>query len=423
MLNKTYFLLMILFLCLNLSAQKKRDSIKMEDLKPYTYHFDVVDGKITGDAKAFFEKEVALHQYVLLGEYHGSYRISEFTNALIPMLAAEDFNTFALEVGPISGKILAEFAEDAQSTTKQLHDFNSQYYVDEEGDYYCAIPFFEHQEDAQFLAQAATHNWNLLGLDQEFIYGYEPLIDRMYQNISTANQAKHSAFYKEVKDSLMAYYELEKSGDQDLAVLMHNSPLMKRYLATFSPLHSENTAIADAIVATTQIYYYNATRRYLDCNSTRIEYMKKNLRAGFERINFDLAKDKMLLKMGGIHTARGFSWLSLYEIGNTLNELANFHDNTSLHLSFQSRFYEEDGKMVDALDNPKSYGSRYKDFLQMAKSDQWTIIDLRPLKSKYFYARKYLTSDLIKDVFEQHDVIIVPKKDVEPSLNFTLRTP
>lgn len=421
MLNKTYLLLVLLCLCFNLSAQKKRDSIKVEDLKPYTYHFDIVDGEFVGAGAEFLEKEAALHQYILLGEYHGSYRISEFTNALIPVLAAENFNTFALEVGPISGKILSEFAEDAQSTTKHLHDFNSQYYIDEEGDYYGAIPFFEHQEDAQFLTQAAKHDWNLLGLDQEFIYGYEPLIDRMYKNASTADQKKFATFYKKVKDTLVAYYALESSGEQDLAVLMHESPLMKQFLETFSPLHSESPAIADAIIATTQIYYYNATRRYFDCNSTRIEYMKKNLREGFERINFDISKDKMLLKMGSVHTARGFSWLSLFEIGNTLNELANFHGNTTLHLSFQSRFYEEEGKEVDALDNPKSYGSRYKDLLQMAKADQWTIIDLRPLKSKFFYARKYLTSDQMKDIFKQHDVIIIPKKDVEPSLNFVLR--
>lgn len=421
MLNKTYFLLAILCLCFNLSAQKNRDSIKMEDLQPYTYHFDIVDGKFVGTGAEFLKKEAALHQYILLGEYHGSYRISEFTNALIPMLAAEDFNTFALEVGPISGKILSEFAEDATSTTKQLHDFNSKYYVDEEGDYYCAIPFFEHQEDAQFLTQAAKHNWNLLGLDQEFIYGYEPLIDRMYQNVSTAEQQKQKAFYQEVKDSLMKFYALESSGDGDLAVLMHDSPLMKRFLDIFSSLHPENPAIKDAIVVTTKIYYYNATRRYLDCNSTRIDYMKKNLRAGFERINFDIKKDKMLLKMGSVHTARGFSWLSLFEIGNTLNELANFHGNTTLHLNFQSRFYEEEGKVVDALANPKSYGNRYKDLLQMAKADQWTIIDLRPLKYKFFYARKYLTSDMIRDIFEQHDLIIIPKKDIEPTLNFTLR--
>ncbi|MEL6942872.1 MAG: hypothetical protein AAFO82_09405 [Bacteroidota bacterium] len=421
MLNKTFFLLALLLFCLNLSAQKKRDSIKIDDLKPYTYHFDIIDGKFVGAGKDFLEKEAALHQYILLGEYHGSYRISEFTNALIPILAKEDFNTFALEVGPISGKILSEFSKDPKSTTTHLQNFNSQYYIDEEGDYYCAIPFFEHKEDAQFLTQAAQHNWNLLGLDQEFIYGYEPLIDRLYENTSTAEQQQWSALYKEVKDSLVAYYALEASGEQDLAVLMHDSPLMKRFLETFSPLNPENPAIVDAIVATTQIYYYNATQQYMDCNRTRIEYMKKNLRKGFEHINFDLKNDKLLLKMGGVHTARGLSWLSLYEIGNTLNELANFHGNTSLHLSFQSRFYEEKGETIDVLENPKSYGSRYKDFLQMGKADQWTIIDLRPLKTKFFYGRKYIVSDMIRDVFEQHDIIIIPKTDIEPSLNFVLR--
>ncbi|MEM9886295.1 MAG: hypothetical protein AAF849_10405 [Bacteroidota bacterium] len=418
---QTYFILFISILfATNLKAQNK-DSLKIEDFQPHTYYFTIEGGQFKGDGKSFLEAEAAKHQYVLLGEYHGSAQISKFTESLIPVLAKNNFNTFALEVGPISGQILAELSKNADATTRRLHDFNSQYYVDEEGDYYNAIPFFRHKEDANFLSKAAEYDWNLLGLDQEFIFGYFPLIDRIFSNLNQQQKKQIQAQYLEVKDSLNAYYALESSGEGDLATLVYQSKLIEDFLQKTSTRNTENQAIADAIRATTEIYYYNSTRKYLKCNSTRIDYMKQNLRKGLERINFDIRKDKMLLKMGGIHTARGFSWLALYEIGNTLNELANYHGNTTLHISFNSRYWEEDGKIVDGLADKEGYTYRYKDFLQMAKKDQWVILDLRPMKYKMFYSRNFLVSDLVKDVFEQHDLIILAPTEREATNNFTLR--
>src|SRR3712207_9532180 len=83
--------------------------------------------------------------------------------------------------------------------------------------------------------------------------------------------------------------------------------------------------------------------------------MKKNLAEGFAKLKFDLKKDKMLLKMGAVHTGRGFSDLSLFEIGNTLSELAAFHGNRSLHIVFGSRFYfAANGQEIDSLADARS---------------------------------------------------------------------
>ena len=176
--------IIFLFLLFSTALFAQKDSLQVADFEPYTYHFTIENGSISGDGKAFLEAELSKPQYVLLGEYHGSYHISKLTTALVPILAKNDFNTFALEVGPVSGEMLSEFAKEATTTIQQLYDFNSQYYTDDEGDYFSPIPFFEYVEDAEFLAQAADNNWQLIGLDQEFIFGYEPLLDRMYEQLS-----------------------------------------------------------------------------------------------------------------------------------------------------------------------------------------------------------------------------------------------
>jgi hypothetical protein len=125
----------------------------------------------------------------------------------------------------------------------------------------------------------------------------------------------------------------------------------------------------------------------------------------------------MLLKMGGVHTGRGFSPLSLFEMGNALSELAELNGNRSLHVNFTSRYYVDGGKEIDALDNSKGFLYRFQPLLQMAKKDEWTIIDLRPLREAVFYHRKYEMDAVLLEWFRQHDIVIIPKLEKDLTLN------
>lgn len=396
-----------------------QDSLLQADLSPYVYYFEIKQDEFTGGGAEFLLKEANNNQYILLGEYHGSPRISEFTEAMIPILAKAGFEYFALEIGRESAKILSELSAEPQSTVGQMRQFNQKYNVIEaDGTIFSAIPFFESVEDAQFLATAAENKMNLLGLDQEFCYAYLPLIDRMFDNLPSRRQSQVKALYQQARDSVLYFYKQDDQDIKRLSYSLRSSELFETFLNEASDQYIENREIASLIRKTTEIYYYNASRKYLKCNRTRIEHMKENLRKGMEDHSFDLKKDKLFLKMGGIHTARGFSWLSLYEIGNTLSELAAFQGNQSLHMSFSTRYYVEDGKVVDALADKEAYLYRYVDFLQFAKKDKWTIIDLRPLRQLVFYNRKYKLKAFLEDMFKQHDLLIIPALDGEGTSNY-----
>ncbi len=405
---KNIHLILLTIVLMTLQTVNAQDSLLRQDLSKHVYHFDLKDNQLSGPGADLLRKEAMKTQYFLIGEYHGSKLISNFTRAMIPILHEAGYQHFGVEVGPHSAELLKEMAKDPQKTTSQLNTFNQRYSViEEDSSIWTPIPFFEYEEDAAFLEAAMKNGWNLYGLDQEFCYGYIPLIDRMYAQLSKEDQKELWTLHQSLRDSIQSYYKMNELDQQRLSVSMTASPLFKKYLKKASKHHEANQAIADALLTTTKIYHYNATRDYLECNSTRIDYMKTNLFKAFEEQNFDLKKDKMLLKMGSIHTAKGFSWLSLYELGNTLHELASFHQNESIHLSFSSRFEKEDGKIIDALDNKEGYAYRYVDLLQFGKKDQWTIIDLRPLKEKIYYHQKYKISDLMKDIFRQHDLFII----------------
>ena len=78
----------------------------IEQLLPLTKPFDIQQGELTGEGASFLKNVMSKAQYTMLGEYHGSFRISEFTKAIVPYLDSQGYKTMILEVGPITGNLL-----------------------------------------------------------------------------------------------------------------------------------------------------------------------------------------------------------------------------------------------------------------------------------------------------------------------------
>lgn len=411
------FTCLISIFCSFLFAQEK-PSLTEKDLEKNTYYFEISDGKIVGNGAKFLTEEFQKNQYILLGEYHNSHQISKFTRAIIPILDDSGFKTFGLEIGPISVEMLREFSKDSSKTVENLHAFNSKFYVSTKNRNFTPIPFFSNVEDAEFLAEATKRKWNLIGLDQEFLFNYLPLLERMSNNLNPKKRKELAELYNKTIKAVKSAYEVDNNGGKRLFETISESADFNNFLDSASEKNPTNQRIANAIRKTTDIYLKSVKRQYLAQNSERVEYMKQNLAESFASAKFDLRRDKMLLKMGGVHTGRGFSPLSLFEIGNTLSELANFNGNKSLHLNFNSRFYIDKGKEVDDLADTKGFGYRFQALLQMSKKDKWTVIDLRPLRSEVFYARKYNLDEIIVEIFKNHDLYIMPPLDIDPKPNY-----
>ena len=410
---------LILPVFFSVPAQTKQP-LTEKDLEKFTYYFDIVDGRFTGGGSKFLADEIGRNQYILLGEYHGSLRISEFTKALIPVFHAAGCRTFGLEVGPISSQELTSFSKDPERIVENLNSFNSKYLMARGQREFTPIPFFSNVEDAEFLIEAAKRKWKLIGLDQEFSFSYLPLIERTYENLTASGKSKLSSLYVQTIAAVKNIYAEDASGVKNQYIAISESIEFNKFLDLASGKNAQNKEIADALRMTTGIYKNNAStiRKYYAANSTRVDYMKQNLAAGFAKNAFDVKKDKMLLKMGAVHTGRGFSPLSLFEIGNNLSELADFHGNRSLHLNFHSRFYVEGGKEIDALENKTGFDYRFQSLLQMGKRDQWTVIDLRPLREAVFYHRRFSMDDIVLEIFKNHDLFVIPKLEKDPTPNY-----
>ncbi|MDT0557576.1 hypothetical protein RM697_02875 [Ichthyenterobacterium sp. W332] len=407
------FIVVTILVTTNIVAQ---DSLTAQHLKPFTHTFDVTNGKLSGEGKAFLEAEMAKAQYTMIGEYHGSKRISEFTNAIIPLLHNLNYKAMAFEVGPVTGEQLNNLNGNVEDKIKQWH----QKYImrDADGDAILAFPFFDYKEDAQFLQRVKDNSWSVFGIDQEYYDSYIMLADMMYNNLSNVLKKQHKELYTKTIAELRTFYKNDQNDKQNLHVALSNSEVFQKYLKTMES-QPNNIEIIEALKHSSAIYLLYNNRKWYENNATRISYMKSLLRKGLERLDFDLAKDKLLIKMGGYHLSKGFSPLSLYEVGNTLNELAEYHGNTALNIGFMQRYYKDGDEIVDNFLSKNRYYKSRKALLEVGQKDQWVVIDLRPLIKRYFYyPQKFKLNKNLEELVQRYDLLVIPKIEVKGIINY-----
>jgi len=406
----SFVLFVFLFLNLNLSAQ---DSLVAQFLNEHTRTFDIEEGRLIGKGADFLTKEASKSQFLLIGEYHQSPRISQFTSSLIPVLDSLGFGDLLLEVGPHSAQILNEMRRSKETVSYQLKRFHTKYgYVEPDGYFTGAIPFFDFKEDADFLEKAFKKSWSIAGLDQEYYNGYGPLVDKMFQNLPSEIQLVLEDEKNKVIDSIYHYYWKEIYEDVNLYKVLIEAEWLHSFLdkAAINPI---NQSIRSAIQKTIQIYSRSIVYHdYVGNNQERVDYFKENIRNFMDTSSFDLSKGKLVVKMGSHHTSKGYNPMDMLDVGNFFSEVAELHGNRSLHISFHNRFVKEDGELIDMLEAQKD--SPWNALAQMGHKDKWTIIDVRPMKGAvFYYPKKFEIPEKLKKRILQHDLILIPPTEYE----------
>lgn len=186
-----------------------------EYIKQHLSYFTIENGQIKGKGKRVFEEMTRNAQFINYGEIHGSKEVSLITKAMMNLLAKNDFQYFALEVGPHSAEVLSQLSAIPSKTVSNLNAFNSAYSVQGGDDTAIPIPFFEHVSDAEFLQAARQNKMQLWGLDQEYYYSAFFLMDQMVKTVKDksitnkveqlklqAQQVMFKHFMAEVQDKI-----------------------------------------------------------------------------------------------------------------------------------------------------------------------------------------------------------------------------
>ena len=366
----------------------------------------------------FFDSLFRTHDYFILGESHGSSQISRLTKALIPIYARHGGNLFGLEIGPYASHILNTGlgrgpAEDL------LWQLNADYGIHTDSRPFYPIPFFSSALDAEFLQAAHDHGLTTVGMDQENLFSYLLLIDSLIASVpdrDTDNKRLARALRDTVNTHIQQEIITRNEGTNQRAILpvtFRESAFIQEALPRLAGVNPRTQRIVQSLTTSNAIYYHHATGDWWNSNRLRTENFVANFRSVFLP-DGEVSDERLFLKIGGLHAAKGMNDYYRYDIGNVIFEFARLTGRRSLHTIILNRhMVEEDGTVSDLLQDTSSwYASNLAQLLAVGKPDQWTVIDLAKIRKQGLYFKD--AHDTVRKYFERYDVFIIPPADREP---------
>ena len=402
--TRIIFIFLLSILSTTLFAQEK---LKSFDISEFAHAFEINKDIIEGAGIKILENRISKSQFLFLGEQHYSPEISEFTNAILPKLKQSNFKYFALEVGPNSTEKMVTVIKEQNS----LFDFNTNFYSNYND---IPFPFFDGKKDELVLKTAINENFEIWGIDQEFLSSQLFLIDEIY------NQSNEKSSLEPHFDSAKKFIIQEFKKDKENKNYSMFTKLLESNIVTsfFEKCQNEkqNKIIAD-LITSWKIYAFYETRKFSENNFTRMKYMKRKFG---ENYKIALKKDsipKIFIKMGSMHLARGKNWFGIYDLGNMIKELSYFNGTESTSINCFARYSQDnDGTIYDYLDDED--GKVYQPVLELAKKDKWVLIETKPILELVNKKKIELNSDL-KILISGFDFILFTPIKTEVKINYT----
>jgi hypothetical protein len=366
-----------------LSAQ---DSLLRKNLQAHKYDFAATgDHRFAGAGWDSLVQEGQKAQYFLIGEIHGINEIPYLVNALAQQIS---FETFVIEIDPYLNTIL-------QAKIKTLNEQDLQKWYQEFGS---NLSFYSYQQDFELLKHLHRKGTTIMGIDQitalndvpvyAHLAAISPDKKRKQQYLQMGNTARevYSGF---LKDPKKAPYMLGPQFQEAMDQLPSKG------------LSKEEKEIIEKLQYSRGIY----TAR--DGHARRIRLMKQQLRQQYEA---KLASRKTLFRLGANHSLKGESYLTIYDVGNFVHNLAESQLQSSFHVGVFATSGEAGnpikGKPHTTVEPMKELAL----FHQLASPDKWTYFDLRPLKKLLDTGKVKVEDTMMRRTIQGYDgLVIIPK--------------
>ncbi|GAB2543428.1 hypothetical protein [Spirosoma aerophilum] len=327
-------------------------------IKENTHILKADNTGFTGKGWDLIQAGVKQNQYVLIGEDHFMAEIPFFTEQI---LATKAFHTFALEVDPF-------VAERLKQTLSSADTASILQWARKAGP---ALSFYSLAEEFHMLQKARRSQTTFVGLDQVALMSDYLLFDELARSATRSNvrqqyegMAKRArlAAEKLTEDLSQPMYMQSAAFEQDLAALAK------------MPMSADEKEILDAIKLSARIYKTGS-------HSLRVQLMKHQLMSVYASAIKD---KKVLVKMGAMHCARGESYLTVYDCGSLLANLAESEFKTSLHIAIFGKNGIQGspfkGLPAHELDPYKGDLAFIKPFFEATPTDSWVVFDLLPIR-------------------------------------------
>lgn len=342
-------------------------------------------GQLKGPGGDFLIESASEAEFLVIGESHGNAETPQLTAALLPSLVPHGYDVLALELGPITTELLSEDArrggEPALRAVHQRHPFTT--------------GFLNWREERDLFATAVEEDWQVWGVDQEFMGGDRLLLERLVELApdDTARAAAGAA----LKRASEGFAQFAAKGDSSRGFLMSTPPAeFDRLEEAFDSAPAAAHRIIEGLRDSARVYGHYGAGRYFENNRDRVRLMKRYavdaLAASAEAGRAD---PRIVFKLGSAHAGRGFSPYDQLDVGNLAAELAVLRGGGSFHV------YVMAGGAVGSDGDRRDYlkdAPHLAPLIEAMPEGEAAIFDMRPL-------RPLLSSTRYREAFpELHDL-------------------
>ncbi|SNC63975.1 hypothetical protein SAMN06265337_0987 [Hymenobacter gelipurpurascens] len=365
--------------------------------------------QFTGLGWEKLQQDIQKSQLVLIGEDHGMAQIPAFATAVARELKP------ALYVAEID-KYQAQDVSRLATQPGLASAFNKKYPM--------ALSFYSWAEEMELARYLRTQNVSILGIEQVGI----GTPGRFFTVLSEKVKSKPAKAYLQQRArtyqtrDYTAMLTGKYNGITMFALGQSGIDSLRAFTEKESP---EARKMVDDFVASYRIYQESFAGKR-SSHFARINLMKRNLLAElqpYQQANQPLPK--MLFKFGAYHVGQGRSiWGDIYDVGNLAKNLADMHDQKSLHIFVMGKQGTKLGAGVPDADvkNTVKYSdaeeAMIKPFAAQTKAGSaWQIFDLRPLRAALLRDKLKVSSHELEATILGYDyVVIIPETTSSHSL-------
>lgn len=374
-------------------------AVKVEDLlRANAYDITVTNGNLSGKGFELLMKAAASSQFFALGEPHHAKEVPEIAAMLFKALNKQHgFNYLALEQDPVMTRMVSA------PTTVGKRD----YVISLARKYPNAFIFITDQE-LEMISQAGNISKGkgriIWGLDQ--VFGGIHVLDRLSNFAPNEDVRRRTQKLIEVlrKNEAERLEKLDRYTMADIGEMTE----FKKLISEYKPKkNSEAEFLISQMLLSAQIYKNNIMAGKGELTGFISNYEREENMKWLFMLEYRKAQaageslPKVLLKFGHYHSIRGRNWSNVLSLGNFVSEFAKSNDMDSFHLAIYINNASGDyGVLASDAD--------YKPFADVAPTDKWTVIDLRPLQ-KYVHTGKLtgLTPELRRVIFGFDAALII----------------
>lgn len=354
-------------------------------------------GTLSGPGARLLKDAARDAQFFMVGESHNGADTPRFSAALFDALQMHDYSYYAIEYGPVLGRILSwpsvRGNEEATFALGRRYPHAFQFWDDEE---LLAMASIGKRSQAKSDA--------IWGLDNE--WGALHALDRLDSIAPTPGARERvRALISEARP--IESQRPTGGGNLRRFISSADSSVFDALRRAFSPNEgSEAEFLIDALETSNRVYLHNraAGRGELTgwrSNAEREHYMKLNFMANYraaQRAGDTLPR--VLLKFGSVHAGNWLSSTNVHTIGSFVSEFAIANGLDAFHMV--AWLVNEPGTYWTLTESPE-----YLPLAQVGSTESWTIVDLRPLRSFAHAGRLTSMSREMRSLVFAYDAVLL----------------